>query len=304
MFNQLRRLVREAAESLPIPPTPYYRVELPPIDKAEVVYGNQLLEGKVALITGAGQNIGRSIALEMAQQGATVYFTEINPETLQSVEKELQAICKSAKGFHLDILQDDQRHELLSWLDDNEIVIDILVNNIGKNGATVKTEELDIEEWKDIYNINLFGPMALTKSIVARMLEHGVNGNLIFLTSIHQELASRWPSYSSAKAAVASVVKELALDLAPENIRVNGIAPGSVAERTNGVSTPQRFNPLYQTAIDPAYIGRAAVYLASDYFSRFTTGIILKIDAGVTLTSARNLEEKLRPEPALHEGIP
>jgi len=304
LFKQVQRLVREAAESLPIPPTPYYRVEMPPKDKATVIYDNQLLAGKNVLITGAGQNIGRSIALEMAQQGATIYFTEINPVTCLSVEQELIEINSSSKGFQLDIVVDSEREELLEWLSDNEVSIDVLVNNIGISGATVKTEELDINEWKHIYDVNLFGPIALTKAIVGRMITEKVHGNIIFLTSVHQELASRWPSYSSVKAAVASVVKEFALDLADEKIRVNGIAPGAVYIRNDGLLTPAPNSPLYQTSMYPDYIGRTAVYLASDYFSRFTTGIIMKIDAGMTLVSSRNIEEKIRPQPVLQEGIP
>lgn len=304
LFKQIQRLVREAAESLPIPPTPYYRVEMPPKDKAVMVYDNQLLAGKNVLITGAGQNIGRSIALEMAQQGATIYFTEINIDSCQAVEQELIRLSPQSRGFQLNILHADEQSELLAWLDVNDIQIDVLVNNIGKNGATIKTEELDIEEWKNNYEINLFGPIALTKEIAARMIANDVRGNIIFLTSIHQELASRWPSYSSAKAALASAVKELALDLAPKNIRVNGIAPGAVTKFEDDLLAPEPHTPLYQTTIDPDYIGRTAVYLASDYFSRFTTGIIMKIDAGLTLVSARSIQEKTRVEAPLLEGIP
>ena len=304
LFKQLQRLVREAAESLPTPPTPYYRVEMPPKDQATIVYDNQLLAGKNVLITGAGQNIGRSIALEMARQGANIYFTELNQESCKSVEAELQEISPQSQGFGFNILQDAGRSSLLEWLDQQKIQVDILVNNIGKNGATVKTEELDINEWKQTYEINLFGPISLTKEIVSRMIKQQVKGNVIFLTSVHQELASRWPSYSSVKATLSSIVKEFALDLAPKNIRVNGIAPANVHPYEGGTLFPQPYAPLYQVSIDPDYIGRTAVYLASDYFSRFTTGIIMKIDGGLTLVSPRSLQVRTREEALLMEGIP
>ena len=79
------------------------------------------------------------------------------------------------------------------------------------------------------------------------------------------------------------IVKELAIDLAPHRIRVNGIAPGWVAENEQGLALIHRYVPLHNCSINPRYIGRAAVYLASDYFSEFTTGTVLKIDAGLSL---------------------
>ena len=82
-------------------------------------------------------------------------------------------------------------------------------------------------------------------------------------------------------------IKELAIDLAPYNIRVNGIAPGWVEEDYKNQPKPHPYTPLRQSSINPRYIGRAAVYLAADYFSRFTTGTVLTIDAGLSLYSYR-----------------
>jgi NAD(P)-dependent dehydrogenase (short-subunit alcohol dehydrogenase family) len=79
------------------------------------------------------------------------------------------------------------------------------------------------------------------------------------------------------------IIKELALDLAPYHIRVNGIAPGYIDEDKNGNPITHKYTPLYKSSINPRYIGRAAVYLSSDFFSRFTTGTVLKIDAGLSL---------------------
>ena len=83
------------------------------------------------------------------------------------------------------------------------------------------------------------------------------------------------------------IVKELALDLAPHQIRVNGIAPGWTAEDKHQTPFRQRHAPLHNSSINPRYIGRAAVYLASDYFSKFTTGTVIKVDAGLSLYNHR-----------------
>ncbi|MEM9777938.1 MAG: SDR family oxidoreductase [Chloroflexota bacterium] len=304
LHRNVQNYLRTVAEALPPPPTPYYRVEALPKDRAEVVYGNRLLEGKKVLVTAAGRNIGRSIALELAKQGATIFFTEIDAQTCDDVEQELQQISPNSKGFYLDILKREEREQLLNYLDEQAIDIDVLVNNLGKNGATVRTEELSLEEWEETFKTNLFGPVALTKEIVARMVSKETKGNVIFLTSINQNIAGRWPSYSSAKATLASVIKEFALDLAPVGIRVNGIAPGHTDADESGLPHPSPQTPLYQATINPDYIGRAAVYLSSDYFSRCTTGTILKIDAGKSLVNARSTEIQLRESSPLQPGIP
>ncbi len=79
------------------------------------------------------------------------------------------------------------------------------------------------------------------------------------------------------------IINELALELAPHNIRVNGIAPGAVGEDEEGEPLPHNDTPLHGTKVGPQYVGRAAAYLASDYFSRHTTGTVLKIDGGLSL---------------------
>lgn len=83
------------------------------------------------------------------------------------------------------------------------------------------------------------------------------------------------------------IIQELAVDLAPYGIRVNGIAPAWVAEDEQGHPFSQEYHLLHHSSINPRYIGRAAVYLASDYFSKFTTGTIIKIDAGASLYNYR-----------------
>ncbi len=83
------------------------------------------------------------------------------------------------------------------------------------------------------------------------------------------------------------IIQELAVDLAPYGIRVNGIAPAWVAEDEQGNPLSQEYHLLHHCSINPRYIGRAAVYLASDYFSKFTTGTIIKIDAGASLYNYR-----------------
>ncbi len=252
-----------------------------------VVLENQLLAGKNALITGAGKNIGRSIAIEMAKQGANIFFTDMDIELCTNLEKELSPYPIQARGFVSDISKSEDIDCLYSILSESKITIDILINNVGIQFETIGINNLDLGEWQKTFQTNIFGPIYLTKLISQMMVSHSIQGSIIFMTSIHQQEVVRWLSYSSSKAALGMIIKELAVDLAHHGIRVNGIAPAWVAEDEQGHPFNHKYHLLHHTSINPDYIGRAAVYLASDYFSKFTTGTILKIDAGVSLYNYR-----------------
>jgi NAD(P)-dependent dehydrogenase (short-subunit alcohol dehydrogenase family) len=251
-----------------------------------IVFDNQLLVGKNAFITGAGRNIGRAIAHEMAKQGANIYFLEVNPDYCAGLEQELASYPVTSKGFCADITKQPAVEALVEDLTQQRITIDILVNNVGVQFTTEKgVQHLKLEEWRATFETNVFGPMYLTKLISQRMMSNQIAGNIIFITSIHQQIIFQYPSYSASKAALGMVIKELAVDLAPHHIRVNGIAPGWVIEDEDGNPLAHKNTPLYQTSINPGYIGRTAVYLAAEYFSRFTTGTVITIDGGLSIHS-------------------
>ena len=138
---------------------------------------------------------------------------------------------------------------------------------------------------RDLFDTNFFGPLDLTDRISRAVVRNGRGGSILFITSIHQWVVRRMPAYSASKAALGMVIRELALELAPHSIRVNGIAPGYVTRDKGGKPVPHRHTPLYGSSVDPSYIGKAAVFLASDTTSRFTTGSVLTVDAGLSLYS-------------------
>jgi len=243
---------------------------------------HQLLTGKTALITGAGRNIGRSIALEMARQGADIYFSDIDRERLTGLEKELSEFSITTKGFLSDITNTGDTDTLCDFLTQQRISIDVLCNNVGIE-PTAADDHLNMAQWHTVFNTNVFGPMYLTDRVSKLMIANHTAGVVIFTTSIHQWVVRRIPCYSASKAALNMVIKELALELAPHNIRVNGIAPGYVEEDSHGNTIRHQYTPLYNRSIHPRFIGRAAVYLASEYFSRYTTGSVITVDAGLSL---------------------
>jgi NAD(P)-dependent dehydrogenase (short-subunit alcohol dehydrogenase family) len=143
--------------------------------------------------------------------------------------------------------------------------------------------ELDESSMEQVFRTNVFGPLRLTRHLVKAMIDRRRPGNVLFLTSIHQWQIERDLACTASKAALGMIINELAIDLAPYGIRVNGIAPGLLEEDEHGRSLHNPYAPLFKRSIGPRYIGRAAVYLALDYFSLHTTGTVLKIDGGTAV---------------------
>lgn len=250
-----------------------------------VTHDQALLAGKNILLTGVGPNIGRSIAIEMLKQGAHVYFTDVLEQRCSKLEQELRELrCEGRiKWFAADVSNKERVEELCSWLTEQHIEIDILVNNVGIVWEKRGLRNFSLKEWEKIFHTNLFGPLYLTHLITERMIQKGIAGSILFLSSVHQWTIYGEPSYSASKAALGMTIKELALELAPHGIRVNGIAPGWVEEDETGNQLAFPPHRLWGVSIHPCFIGRAAVYLSSDYFSKFTTGTVLQIDSGLTL---------------------
>lgn len=250
------------------------------------VLAGALLEGRCALVTGAGRNIGRAIALEMARQGATIVFTERDPDRATALERELTDMGARCHGLALDAADAEQIPALCRQLDTMGLVVDLLVNNAALQ-LERGTLELETGDWRRSYEANVIGPAQLSRATARTLIAAGRPGDILFITSTHQWEPARWPAYSTAKAALGMLVREMAAELAPHGIRVNGIAPGWVSEdrRTS------RFSLLHGTTIDPVYIGRAAVSLASDHVSRYTTGAVLVVDAGLSLINSRSIHE-------------
>ncbi len=242
----------------------------------------ELLAGRCALITGAGRNIGRAVALEMARQGATILFTEIDPGRCAALAEELAQLGVRQHGFALDAAEPDQAALLHQQIAALGLTVDLLVNN-----AALQLEQrflaLDAAGWQRSLTANIIGPAQLSRTVARALIAAGRPGSILFITSTHQWEPALWPAYSSAKAALGMLIQEMAAELAAHSIRVNGIAPGWVTEEQQ----ISRFSLLHGSTIDPLYIGRAAVFLASEHHSRYTTGAVLTVDAGLSLRNGR-----------------
>jgi len=239
------------------------------------------LEGKTLLVTGASSGIGRSIAVECSRMGATVIITARN-------QSRLEETFSMMSGVGHQIIQAD-----ISQLQGIEVLVSALpsldgvVQNAGVNEKTL-VKFITENKIKHIIDTNFVAPVLMTQKLLKsnKIRKHG---SVLFISSIASEYASATNAlYASSKGAINSFLRVLALELAPQRIRVNGIQPGIV--RTEILASYQMQEDLAEHEKEyplgsfgqPEDIAYGAVYLLSDA-SKWVTGSLFRIDGGITL---------------------
>ncbi len=244
------------------------------------------LEGQVAIVTGGGTGIGRSIALEFAKAGADVVVGSRKLANLEKVAEEVRALGKRSLAVPVDIAKKTEVDNLVQRVMDEFGSIDILVNNAGTIVRASLLEHSE-QDWDRVLDTNLKGYYLCSQAVGRRMVEQK-RGNIINISSIRGIAAAPGrASYAVSKAAVLMLTRVLALELASYNIRVNAIAPGWVKTELNKVqwSDPK----AYKEITDPIPMGRwaelsaiasVALFLASDA-SSYITGHTIVVDGGL-----------------------
>jgi len=237
------------------------------------------LKGKTALVTGGGGGIGWGIAREFALEGARVIVTDINEVTGKEVLLELNKISKGHIFVNLDVREINNFPAILKKIGD----VDILINNAGINTPN-GVLNMTTDKWDTVFNTNLKGHFFLSQLIAGYFITKKKKGVILFISSVHQDVVQGTPHYSSSKAAIKMLIKEMAVELAPHNIRVVGIAPGGI-HISEKIENPA--NALKEKTVllggkngIPRDIGRAAVFLCSEYWSRHITGETLVVSGG------------------------
>ncbi|MBV8301728.1 MAG: SDR family oxidoreductase [Candidatus Dormibacteraeota bacterium] len=247
------------------------------------------LQGRTALVTGASRGIGRSIALAFAEAGATVAVCARSANACQEVAAEIGSNGGQAFAVPANVGHNGDADRVVHEVVSRAGRLDVLVNNAATNpqfGPLLDAEESAIEK---ILNLNVKAPIRLIRAAYAAwMQEHG--GSVINMASVAGiKPEALTGAYNASKAALISVTKTLARELAPAGVRVNAIAPGLVDTKFAAVliSTDAiHEHILGQTALgrhaQPDEIAGAALYLASDAAS-YVTGTVLVVDGGWTI---------------------
>jgi NAD(P)-dependent dehydrogenase (short-subunit alcohol dehydrogenase family) len=243
----------------------------------------QGLEGKVAIVTGAGSGLGREYCKEFATEGAKVVAADIN---LPGAEETVSMLDGEAIAIETDVSQAAAAEAMVRSAVERFGTIDILVNNAGLVGETVKTAEVSEESWDRIMAVDMKGVFLCSRAAIPVMLEHG-GGVIINIASVSGFLASATGiEYTAAKHGVVGITKQIAYDYGHDGIRCVGVGPGVIETPLTAEWTREGgpFHPLTMDAPAGRYgrpidIARVVCFLASDE-AAFMHGHTFPIDGG------------------------
>jgi NAD(P)-dependent dehydrogenase (short-subunit alcohol dehydrogenase family) len=251
------------------------------------------LTGKVAIITGGALGIGAAACEMMAREGASVAVTDVLDNDGESTAGRIQAADGTARFWHLDVSDEAAVERVFREVVEAFGRLDIIVNNAGIAGVNKPTDEVTIEEWDAVLDVNVRGVFFCTKHAIQHLRQAG-GGSIINLSSIYGIIgAPDLPPYHASKGAVRLMTKTDALLYAKDKIRVNSVHPGYIwtpLVEGLGRESPQGLeafrheldgkHPIGHVG-EPDDIAYGIVYLASDE-SKFVTGSELVIDGGYT----------------------
>ena len=245
----------------------------------------KLLEGKVAVVTGAARGIGKAIAMKFAQEGASVAFTDLKAdENFQNTEKELQELGVKAKGYTSNAADFEDTAKVVSEIVKDFGRIDVLVNNAGitRDGLMMRMSE---QQWDMVINVNLKSAFNFIHAVTPIMMKQK-NGSIINMASVVGVSGNAGQAnYSASKAGLIGLAKSIAKELGSRGIRANAIAPGFIiTDMTAQLSQEVRDEwaqkiPLRRGGT-PEDVANAALFLASD-LSGYVSGQTIHVCGGM-----------------------
>ncbi len=244
------------------------------------------LEGKIAVVTGAGSGIGRATAEALAAAGATVVCADINRETGEETAAALRAAGGRADYRPVDLTDAGSIEAFAQEVAAKHGAVDVLVNGAGW-GKTHPFWEGTPELWERVIALNFVGPMRLTRALLPAMIERG-SGKIVNISSDAGRVGSLGETvYAGAKGGLIAFTKSLARETARYNINVNCVCPGPT-ETPLLFAVPEKHLDAFKKAIPfrrfakPTEVAAAVVFFASDQ-SSYVTGQVLSVSGGLTM---------------------
>ena len=247
----------------------------------------KLLEGKVAIVTGAARGIGKAVALKFASEGANVAFTDlvINESALET-QKELEAYGVKAKGYASNAANFEETHNVVAEIVKDFGRVDILVNNAGitKDGLMIRMSE---SQWDAVLNVNLKSAFNFIHACTPIMMKQRAGSiiNMASVVGVHGNAGQC--NYSASKAGMIGLAKSIAQELGSRGIRANAIAPGFIiTDMTAALPDNVREEwckkiPLRRGGT-PEDVANIATFLASD-MSSYVSGQVIQVDGGMNM---------------------
>jgi len=245
-----------------------------------------MLEGKVALITGAGQGIGREIALSFAREGAHLALFDCDAAAIEKVGAEASALGRRVVTAVVDVRNSSQVEESVNKIIDSLGQIDILINNAGitRDNFFLRMRE---EDWDTVIAVNLKGAYNMIKAVARPMLKRRA-GRIINIASIIGLIGNAGQAnYAASKAGIIGLTKSVAKELASRGITANAIAPGFIQTRMTDV-LPEEVKQRMLQGIPlgrfgtPEDVAKVALFLASN-LAEYITGQVIVVDGGMVM---------------------
>ena len=247
----------------------------------------KLLEGKVAIITGASRGIGKGIALKFASEGADIAVTDlVADENMEATVKEIEALGVKAKGYASNAADFAQTEQVVAQVKEDFGRIDILVNNAGitKDGLMLKMTE---GQWDAVIAVNLKSAFNFIHAVLPIMMRQRCGSiiNMASVVGVHGNAGQA--NYSASKAGLIALAKSIAQEVGSRNIRANAIAPGFIeTAMTAALSDEVRKEWAQKIPLRRAGqvedIANVATFLASD-MSSYVSGQVIEVDGGMNM---------------------
>ncbi len=218
-----------------------------------------MLDGKVALVTGASQGLGKALALAYAEAGAKLIINSRRKDSIQPVAEEAEGKGAEVLALAADVSDSDDVQRLVDAAVERFGRIDVLVNNAGVLGPRVAIEAFPEDEWRKVIDANLTGPYLVAKAVIPHIPEGGSIINVVSGVSV--EGRAEWGAYSVSKFGIEGLTQILAAELEERGIRANAVDPGGMRTDMRAAAYPEE-DP--QTRITPEENTDVFLYLASD----------------------------------------